>query len=570
MTFRTHLRVKAAQALDPNCPERGYWNASILKELTGQIETRKAITPVSSDTLTEEQIRNACPLTWVFKIKYVLGVIADYKSRMCAQGFRQTFGVNYNKTHAAVCTHSTFMCALNIAVQEELHCFHDDAEQAFLNAPLKNPILCSFPEGAEVNGCRHCWATNAVYGLKQAGHCWQETSHNNLMHAEPRLQRSKTDPCFYYYFSKELQIMICTNVDDYAIFTNDSSWHDNFIKRYDETGTKLNPEGRLEKWCGINLEWSKDKSDSACVKLHQRHEVEAMLKVFNITDNKPADTPMESNFQSLAAEELEKVKSNPDLIDYTFDYKSAIGSLSWFGQRTWPMILCATTLLASFAAKPTQLHVKAVKRVMRYMLGNLDSGIFLKKDPNYNRSRITIFGFTDSDWAADRIKRRSMSGYITYMFGNLISCSSKYHPTPCLSTMEAEYIGEVYCFKELLFLFYLLQEISGTWLYLLKEPIAIFGDNNAALKFAEEAGTNSKTKHIDLRSHWLRHFINERIFSMNFVRTDLNIADIFTKPLSLNDSTKFMKYISNADSTESTRTLVAKLTVQNELRHRDL
>ena len=124
-----------------------------------------------------------------------------------------------------------------------------------------------------------------------------------------------------------------------------------------------------------------------------------------------------------------------------------------------------------------------------------------------------------------------------YLNGNFLTAACKYHPTQCLSTMEAEYMGEVFAIKEAAFIQTLISELSPH--FSVCTPIPIFGDNNAALKFAEEAAVNSCIKHIDLRHHFITDYVEGGEISMNYVCTSENVADILTKPLSIPVFRKF-------------------------------
>ena len=188
-------------------------------------------------------------------------------------------------------------------------------------------------------------------------------------------------------------------------------------------------------------------------------------------------------------------------------------------------------------------------------------------DPNFDRGNIQLAVFTDADWAADPLHRRSMSGYFIFMNHNLISSACKYHVTQCMSSIDAEYMGATFASMEMLFIHHLIEEFEETFKIAL--PIPIFGDNTAALNFAEEQSINTKTKHIDLRHHFLKPLIEKGITSMNYVCTKENLADILTKPLSIPDFQKFSEYITTSSRT-AIISLFIKLHKLNILRHKKL
>jgi hypothetical protein len=275
-----------------------------------------------------------------------------------------------------------------------------------------------------------------------------------------------------------------------------------------------------------------------------------------IAEMRTNDTPLESNFHSLSTPTVQRADTTstptpattasdvpnstrssggyennfkrPPLQsafnnarNYTYQYRAALGSLLWYCRRNFPQLRAAVTLLATYASAPTNYHVNCIKRVLKYLHTHARDTIHYARDATFNRARMTLQCFTDSDWAADRTSRRSMSGFLIYMNNNLVSTGCKFHPTQCLSTMEAEYMGETYVSKDILFIDNLISELNPV--YSIAHPVQLFGDNNAALKFAEERTVNDRVKHIDLRHHFLMSLVDRGVISMNFVSTTDNI-----------------------------------------------
>jgi hypothetical protein len=309
-------------------PEWVHWQAAILNEIDGMFEQRRALGPTDTAELTQNEIDHACKLTWVFTRKMKDGEVVGYRARLCAQGFSQIWGVNFNKTHAGVVGNSTFNTILNLAVQMKMFHRHYDAVKAYLNAKLPNKILCKFPFGQTFAGMAYCFAYMCVYGLKQAGHHWHKLSHENIMAAEPRLTRSLIDPCFYFFVSTGLTIFILSNVDDYAIFSSDESWYADFERRYAKTSTKLTYEGPLVRWCGRDLKWNTDGS----VDISQYHDImEAVQSMPDISDMRPTDNPVESNFHAQSTVTPKTTAhDDPHAPNTFYPYKSALGNLLWY------------------------------------------------------------------------------------------------------------------------------------------------------------------------------------------------------------------------------------------------
>ena len=546
-------------------PEAAEWSAAIEHEIEGMFDKRRALVPIEVEHLSAAQIARSCKLTWVFKRKMKKGVVVGYRARLCAQGFSQTYGVNYNRTSASVAAHTTFMLILNISIQMALIARHYDVEKAYLTAELPEPILCRFPPGQAVNNMNYCNARMCVYGLKQAGHHWGKLCNELILRAEPRFTRNKTDACLYHLFDGNLIVFLVSNTDDFAVFSSDEKWYDQFESAFAKTDAVLTCEGQLDRWCGQDLTWNADGS----VDITQHFDVMASVTdVDGMGEMKVPTAPLETNFHALSVAEPTANENNKlHDRDYTFPYKSGLGIGHWFSRRCYPHVRAAMTMLSTFTAAPTRFHVRCLRRTLKYLESRSRDAIHIARDPSFDPKNMSLACFTDADWAADRVSRRSMSGHVLYLNDCLLSFGCKYHPTQSLSTMEAEYMGEVTAAKEILLIIYIVLELSPY--FNIATPVPLFGDNQAALKFAEERCVNDRVKHIDLRHHWLLRHVEEGLIQMNFVGTEENIADLFTKPLRLDVMDRLLAYIVGPIQPRL-RELITQLLKNNKLRHRHL
>ena len=155
------------------------------------------------------------------------------------------------------------------------------------------------------------------------------------------------------------------------------------------------------------------KTDGS-VTLSQEFDVLSAIAEFpGIADMRPVDTPMETNFLGVAKTKVADTDAGGVMErDAEFPYRGAIGHALWFARRNFPDILSAVTILASATAAPTRHHVKGVKRLLKYLHGHATQTITLARDATFDPKNILITSFTDADWAADPLKRRSMSGYV--------------------------------------------------------------------------------------------------------------------------------------------------------------
>ena len=266
------------------------------------------------------------------------------------------------------------------------------------------------------------------------------------------------------------------------------------------------------------MDWNEDGS---AVKLTQPNHINAALIKYHMEDSKLVPTPMISDFDSTP---LPPEHTNPD-----FPYAGIIGTLMWIARNTRPDILTAVTLLASHNNRFGDYHIKQAKRVLAYLKSTKDYGVKITGQKDFDLTKpLKLVLYSDSDWARDKIKRRSMTGYIGYFLGSPIVWQSCYQPTIAMSSCEAEYMAVSSALKEILHFINLFQEIE---VVKLEVPIVIHVDNTGAIDIATTLTCNKRSKHIDVRHHFIRDNYEKGIIAPMHIRTEENIADIFTKPL---------------------------------------
>ena len=201
-------------------------------------------------------------------------------------------------------------------------------------------------------------------------------------------------------------------------------------------------------------------------------------------------------------------------------YRTLIGSLIYL-MATRPDICSTVVSLSRHLEAPTEANMEAGKRVLRYLAGTTDKGVsFRKGDDNHK-----LVVFSDSDWAGCKITRRSTSGFLVYFAGGPISWKSKLQTTTALSSCEAEYVALTLAVKDVLHLHQLFNELGVS----LEKPTMIFGDNSAAISLAKNPVNHQRTKHIDIKHHFLREHIAKQNIKLAYIPTKHNFADILTK-----------------------------------------
>jgi hypothetical protein len=214
-------------------------------------------------------------------------------------------------------------------------------------------------------------------------------------------------------------------------------------------------------------------------------------------------------------------RDDPILVDAT-NYRSIVGALQYI-TLTRPDLTHAVNLVCQFMHQPGASHFQAVKRILRYLQGTLDYGLRL-----LSRSSLSLYGFSDADWAGCLDTRRSTTGYCIYLGANCISWASKKQPTVSRSNAKAEYRSMSTTTAELTWLMYLLRDIGIR----LPAPPVLFCDNTSALHLIVNLVFHARTKHIELDVHFVREKVVAGDLVTRLVPTHLQIADVFTKALS--------------------------------------
>jgi len=198
-----------------------------------------------------------------------------------------------------------------------------------------------------------------------------------------------------------------------------------------------------------------------------------------------------------------------------------IGSLLYLSASR-PDIMFSVCMCARFQSIPKQSLLSVVKRIIRYLLGTMNIGLW------YPRNSIcTLIGYSDSDFAVSKTDRKSTSGTCQFIGSTLVSWHSKKQNSVALSTTEAKYIFAGSCCAQIL---WMKQQLFDYGIFL--DHIPIRCDNTSAINLFENAVQHSRTKHIEIRHHFLRDHFLKGDCVLEFVDTKNQLADIFTKPLS--------------------------------------
>ena len=379
-----------------------------------------------------------------------------------------------------------------------------DVTTAFLNGTLDEDVYMEQPEGFIMNPDLVCKLKRSLYGLKQSPRCWNVVLDEHLKNIG--FAQHKEDPCLYTATGGET-VIVAVYVDDILIATETKNKM-NHVKEMIAQRFNVRDLGQLKSFLGVQV-----KQDNDGIWIGQPGYATKVIEKFGMLQCKPVATPVDTS------QKLKKGDGGDATVDQTL-YQSAVGSLLYLSGWTRPDIAFAVRNVAKFTENPTMQHWIAVKRILRYIKGTLDYGI------QYRKGNEQLLGYSDASWANDLDDRKSVSGYIFMLSGGPISWRSKKQTTVALSTAEAEYVALAAAAQEAVWLRSVMKGLN-------KEipPTVIHEDNQSAIAIAKNPQFHSRTKHVDIKYHFVRELVEDGIIQLSYCESGNMMADILTKGL---------------------------------------
>ena len=450
---------------------------------------------------------------WVFKVKDD----GRYKARLVAKGFSQRKGLEYDEIFSPVVRHTSIRILLAIVASHDLELEQLDVKTAFLHGDLEEAIYMKQPEGFVVDGKENwvCRLKKSLYGLKQSPRQWYKRFDSFMLSLG--FDRSIKDACVYFKHLKNgYWVYLLLYVDDMLIASKDKAEIDR-LKSKLKAEFEMKDLGEARKILGMEIH--RDRK-LGLLRLSQKEYIQKVLARFSMEGAKAISTPMPLHIQlsSRGSPISEKDKAYMEKVPYA----SAVGSLMYAMVCTRPDIAQAVGLVSRYMANPGKTHWEAVKYIFRYLRGTPDHGlVFGGRDRDFS-----LVGFCDSDYAGDRDRRKSTSGYVFTIGGTAISWRARLQTIVALSTTEAELIAAVEAAKEALYLRRLLCDLGFVF-----EGVEVNCDNQSAIHLAENLAFSSRTKHIEVRESFLVSMSEEKLVRLQKVHTEENASDMFTKSL---------------------------------------
>lgn len=461
------------------------------------------------DLVSLPEGKNIIDNRWVFTTKYKSnGDVERYKARLVVRGFTQSYGIDYEEIFSPVAKLESIRIILALSAARNMKLAQFDIKTAFLNGDLPEEIYMKQPEGFQDDSQRVCRLKKSLYGLKQSPRCWNRKFTYFLK--EYGLKASDADSCIFYKETNNSMLYLAIYVDDGLVASHDEKELSSLLKYLSDCfEVKI---GDFDLFLGLQIR----KYDNGSLFIHQSSYVNKMLVKFGLDQCNPCLTPVDTNLY------LDTVQRSNENIN--FPYREAVGSLMYLAIGTRPDIAYIVNYLSQFNEKPTHEHCSALKRVFRYIQGTKDHGLYYSSD-----SKFQLKGFCDSDFAGDVNTRKSRSGAIIQIGDSTVSWFSKKQLSVAISTTEAEFMAASEGVRTLIWIDRLYKELTPE---LKSEKPVLFLDNQSAIKLIKNPEFHSRTKHIDIRVHFIRDYFEKGLFDVNYINTKDQLADILTKGLS--------------------------------------
>ena len=507
-----HVACAAYQIVEPQTMDEALAGDYSTKwKEAADVEYRSLIENETWDLVELPSGRTPIGSKWVFKVKHKSdGTVERFKARLVAKGYAQQPGIDYDETFSPVVKFQSIRVLLALAVQYDLQLNQMDVVTAFLNGNLEETIYMQQPDGYIQQGKELlvCKLNKSLYGLKQSPRCWNKVLTEFMKSLG--FTQSSADPCIYVRDSKSLTI-VAAYVDDLIIATKtDEEMQD--VKQQLQSRFKMKDLGKLHYCLGITI--NHDQTNNV-IEMHQKQYILKMLEKYGLLDAKSVSTPADPNVKLCKDDEVSKP------VDSVM-YQSMVGSLLYVAVATRPDISQAVGTVSKFNSSPSEAHLTAVKRILRYLKGTLDVTLKFKKTDDDQ-----LVGFSDADYAGDLDDRRSTSGNVFLMSSGPVSWFSKKQAIVTLSTAEAEYVALSRAAQEIVWIRRLLSDLTA----IQGQATVLMEDNQGAICIAKNPVSHSRTKHIDVRYHYVREAVNDDIINLQYCPTQEMVADILTKPL---------------------------------------
>ncbi|GJU11805.1 putative ribonuclease H-like domain-containing protein [Tanacetum coccineum] len=400
-------------------------------------------------------------------------MVVRNKARLVAQGYTQEEGIDYDEVFAPVARIEAIRLFLAFASFMGFIVYQMDVKSAFLYGTIDEEVYVSQPPGfVDPDHPNKVYkVVKALYGLHQAPRAWYATLSTFL--EKHGYKRGTIDKTLFIKRDKKDIMLVQVYVDDIIFGSTNKSWCDEF---------------------------------EALMK-----SIFQMSSMGELTFFLAAITPMETKVPLTKDEEAIDVDVHL--------YRSMIGSLMYL-TASRPDIMYAVCVCSRFQVTPKTSHLNAVKRIFKYLKGKPHLGLWYPRESPFD-----LEAFSDSDYGGSNLDRKSTTGGCQFLGQRLISWQCKKQTIVATSTTEAEYVAAANCCGQVLWVQNQLLDYGFNFM-----NTKIHIDNESTICIVKNPVYHSKTKHIEIRHHFIRDCYEKKLISVEKIHTDLNVADLLTKP----------------------------------------
>ncbi|GJR41817.1 retrovirus-related pol polyprotein from transposon TNT 1-94 [Tanacetum coccineum] len=408
-----------------------------------------------------------------------LDTVIRNKAHVVSKGYIQQERIDFEESFAPVARLEAVRLFIAYAAHKSFPIYQMDVKTAFLNGPLKEEVYVNQPDGFidPHHPYKVYHLKKALYGLNQAPRAWYDELSNFLV--SKGFSKGSIDPTLFITKHGEDILLVQIYVDD-IIF---GSTNPKLSKRFEKlmhNKFEMSMMGELKFFLGIQIHQS-----PRGIFINQAKYAQEILIKHGMTSCDSTGTPMAT--KHLDAD----VSGTP--VNQT-KYRSMVGALMYL-----------------IASRPDIVH------------NTINMGLWYPKDISFE-----LTAFSDSDHAGCLDSRKSTSGGIQFLGGDkLVRWSSKKQDCTSMSTVEAEYVSLSACCAQVLWLRTQLTDYGFHF-----EKIPMYCDSKAAIAISCNLIQHSRTKHIDVRYHFIKEQVEKGIVELFFVGTEYQLADLFTKALS--------------------------------------
>lgn len=465
------------------------------------------------------------------------------KARCVAQGFRQI--IPKEDTYSPVVLFDTLRLFVIASVIKNMHIKQYDVSSAYLHSPLEEPVYVRPPKGVEGVDASKIWKCNkALYGLKNAGRAWYMTCKEKL--EAYGFHRTGSDQGLFTRKTKRNKDMyLVLYVDDLLIGTEDIDEFNEF-KNYmsDNAKISLKDLGDMKEFCGVQFE----KNENGFI-IHQKGYLQVVFRKFSkFLTQKPEKIPFRDYIRD---EENTKLDDKGIKV-----YQELLGCLIWLAGISRPDISFTVSKFGSLTKEATEVDLHELKRVLMYLKLTEDFHLVVNKS-HYPGGKVKLYAFSDASFG-NETNRRSRTGFIIYTNGTPVSWKSTKQHLNTTSTYGAEYVALSHTVHNLQWTKDLLGELGIDTI----ETPKILEDNQGVVHSVNGTGSNpGNNKHVDLKEKHVQDRVQKGDVVVEYVNTQENVADIFTKALPYVTFGKHSPYL-QYDEKYAIRALFATFTLE--------